>query len=125
MNNLLSTKSVVELLAGLALLLAPSTLISLLLGETVELPGGTALARFAGAILIALGGACWIARNHSQSRWAGRLLAVLLVYDFSVIAALLAARLGSHLSGIALWPAVFLHSGLAAWSLSCLRKKTR
>ena len=75
--------------------------------------------------MFAVGIACWIAHNHSESRWATRLIAALLVYDLSVITVLLVARLGEDLSGIALWPAVFLHSGLAAWSLFCLRNKPR
>jgi hypothetical protein len=37
---------------------------------------------------------------------------------------LLAARLGAHMLGIILWPAVFLHSGLGIWSFVTLRKNS-
>ena len=64
-----------------------------------------------------------MARSNSESRGAISLIIGLVVYDVSVIVLLLLARLAEHLLGIALWPAVFLHSGLATWSLSCLRKE--
>ena len=114
-----------ELLSGLGMLLAPSTVVSLALGVPLELSGRIALARFAGVILLGVGIACWVESNHSQSRAAIGLIVALLVYDVSVAVLLLLARLGEHLSGAALWPVVFLHSGLATWSLFCLKKKPR
>ncbi|MGA7291775.1 MAG: hypothetical protein WBW53_07775 [Terriglobales bacterium] len=125
MKTLLITKSAVEVLAGLALLLVPSTVVTLALGVPLDRSGVIAIARCVGAILLAVGIACWMARDHSESRTAIGLIAALLVYDVSVVALLLLARLAEHLSGIALWPVVFLHSGLAAWSLFCLKKKPR
>ena len=89
----------------------------------LELSGAIVLARFAGVVLLAVGVACWMARSNSESRGAISLIIGLVVYDVSVIVLLLLARLAEHLLGIALWPAVFLHSGLATWSLSCLRKE--
>jgi hypothetical protein len=124
MKTLLITKSVAEVLAGVALLLIPSTVIWLALGVPLELSGAIAIARCIGCVLLAIGIACWMARN-SESRGAIGLIAGLLVYDVFVVAVLLVGRLGEHLSGIALWPVIFLHSGLAAWSLFCLRKKLR
>jgi Kef-type K+ transport system membrane component KefB len=125
MRTLLSAKSVVELLAGMALMLVPSMVVSLALGVPVELPAGLVLARCTGAILLAVGIACWVERDHSESRGAIGLIVALLVYDVSIVVLLLVARLSEHLSGIVLWPAVFLHSGLGAWSLLCLTKKPR
>jgi hypothetical protein len=122
MKKLLTTKFFVESLAGLPLLLIPSTVIFLVLGITLKSSGVLLAARFGGAILLALGIACWLLRSRSESRGAIRLAVVLLVYDFSVVALLLLARLVEHLSGIILWPAVVLHSGLAVWSWMCLRK---
>ncbi|MGC2450770.1 MAG: hypothetical protein WA477_24210 [Candidatus Sulfotelmatobacter sp.] len=123
MKTLLIVKSVVEVGAGLALLLVPSMVVSLALGIPLERPGVIALARFVGVVLLAVGIACWMARNHSGSRGAIGLIVGLLAYDVSVVALLLVARLAEQLSGIALWPAVFLHSGLGLWSLLSLRKK--
>ncbi len=125
MKTLLITKSFVEVFAGLALLLVPSTVTSLALGVRLERSGGIALARFVGATLLAVGIACWRERNRSESRMTTRLIAALLVYDVSVVVLLLMARLAEHLSGIALWPVVFLHSGLGLWSIFCLRKNPR
>jgi hypothetical protein len=125
MKTLLIAKAVVEALAGLALMIFPTRTISLVLGVTLELPVGIVVARFVGVILLAIGIACWVARNQCESRGATRLIVALLVYDVSVVALLLLARLGEHLSGIALWPAVFLHSGLGTWSLYCLKQKPR
>jgi len=125
MKTLLIAKSVVEVLAGLALLLVPSTVVSLALGVPLELRVGLVLARCTGAVLLAVGIACWVERNHSESRGAIGLIVALLVYDVSVVVLLLLARLGEHLSGIVLWPTVFLHSGLGAWSLFSLRKRPR
>jgi len=124
MKTLLSVKSFVEVVAGLALLLVPSTVVFLALGVPLERSGGLILARFGGVILLTLGIACWRARNHSESRGAIRLVVALLVYDVSVVVLLLAARLGAHMSGIILWPAVFLHSGLGIWSFVTLRKNS-
>ena len=114
MKTLLITKSVVEVLSGLGMLLVPSTVVSLALGVPLGTVWRIALARFAGVILLAVGIACWVERNHSESRGAIGLIVALLVYDVSVVVLLLLARLGEHLSGVALWPVVFLHSGLAS-----------
>jgi hypothetical protein len=122
MKTLLTVKAVAEALAGLALALFPSLLVSLLLGSPLDAPVGTVIARMAGAALLTLGIACWLARNDSQSRAAIGLIAALLLYDAAVVAIFLIARLAMDLSGIGLWPIVVLHSGLWIWSLLCLRK---
>jgi hypothetical protein len=112
----------VEALVGVALALFPSLLISLLLGSPLDAPAGIVVARMAGSALLALGIACWLARNNSESRVAAGLILALLFYDAAVVVIFLCARLGSGLGGIALWPAVALHSGLAVWSVLCLKK---
>ena len=122
MKTLLLTKSVVETLTGLALALFPSLLISLLLGSRLDAPAGIVVARMAGSALLAMGIACWLARDNSESRAAAGLIIALLFYDAAAIVVFLCARLGSGLWGIALWPAVVLHSGLAVWSVLCLKK---
>lgn len=122
MKTLLIVKTVVEALAGLALALLPSLLVSLLLGSPLDTPAGIIIARMTGVALLTLGIACWLARNDSQSRAAIGLATALLFYDAAVVAIFLIARLAMGLSGIGLWPIVVLHSGLWIWSVLCLRK---
>jgi hypothetical protein len=121
LKTLLIVKATAEALTGLALVLLPSLLVFLLLGASLDTPVGTVVARMAGAALLTLGIACWLARNDSKSRAATGLIAALLFYDAAVVVIFLVARLALGLSGIALWPVVVLHSGLGVWSLRCLR----
>jgi len=92
-----------EALTGLALLIVPSLVGWLLLGQ--ELSGvAAAVARVAGAALIGLGVACW----------PGPPLAGMLVY--SAVVTLLLAYFGlvAGFTGVLLWPAFVLHLALSA-----------
>ena len=95
--------AVAEVATGLALLIVPSLVGQLLLGE--ELAGvAVPVARVAGIALVALGIACW----------PGPPLAGMLIY--SAVVALYLASLGFAVGGVAgvfLWPAVALHVVLA------------
>ncbi len=122
MKTLLIVKSVVEVFVGLALLGAPSLVVSILVGPQLTEPAAIAIARVAGVALLAIGISCWLARKDSHRPAARGLIVGLLVYDVSVILILLAARFATGLVGIGLWPAVILHSVLAIWSFLCLRK---
>ena len=121
MKILLIVKSVVELLAGLALVAAPSMVVSLVIGPLTE-PVGVVFVRIAGVALIALGIACWLARNESQNRTTIGLIWALLFYDVSFVLILLSAHVRIALDGIGLWLVVALHSGLGVWSTLCLSK---
>jgi riboflavin transporter FmnP len=125
MKTLLFAKAAVEVLAGLALALFPVLVVPLLLGSPLDAPVGEFIGRLAGVALLALGIACWLARKESQGRAAAGLIVALLFYDAAVVVILLFARLGVGQSGIGLWPAVALHSGLGVWSVLCLRKATQ
>jgi hypothetical protein len=102
MKNALTFAAVAEAATGLALLIVPSLVGQLLLGEQltgVPIP----VARVAGIALIALGIACW----------PGPPLVGMLTY--SALVTLYLAYLGfAGLSGILLWPAVVLHAILTA-----------
>ena len=112
---LLILTAAIEVGTGLALLIVPSLVGQLLLGE--ELSGiAEAVARVAGIALIGLGIACW----------PGPPLAGMLTY--STIVALYLAYLGfaAGLTGILLWPVVALHFVLSiligrAWFASDAR----
>jgi hypothetical protein len=98
MKKALIFAAVAEAATGLALLIVPSLVGQLLLGE--ELTGvAIPVARVAGIALIALGIACW----------PGPPLVGMLTYG--TIVALYLAYLGfaGGLTGVLLWPAVALH----------------
>jgi len=78
------------------------------------------LARVTGAALLTLGLACWLAPVDTGSRAARGLSFAMLVYNIAVAVVLAAAALQSHFVGIALWPAVGLHTGMALWCLAHL-----
>ena len=122
MKVLLIVTAVIEAATGLALVLSPSMPASLLLGASLDTPG-LVVARVAGAALLALATACWLARNDPQSRAATGLIAAILLYNLAAVAVLVHAGLGLGLSGIGLWPAVVLHAVLGVWCVACLWKK--
>lgn len=102
MNKALTFAAVAEAATGLALLIAPSLVGRLLLGE--ELTGiAIPVARVTGIALIALGIACW----------PGPPLAGMLVYTALVMLYLAYVGLGGEWAGPLLWPAVAVHAVLA------------
>ena len=121
MKSLQIASALIELGAGLALLSYPSVAVALLVGARLEEPAALTVARVCGAALLALGIACWLARADAQSRAATGLVAAMLVYDLLVAALLAFAALRNGLPGVALWPAVVLHSLMSVWCVACLR----
>jgi hypothetical protein len=82
------------------------------------------LGRVAGAALLALGVACWLARDDTQNRAATGLVVAMLMYNIVATAVLAFAGIGLGLHGVALWPAVVLHAVMAIWCTVCLRRST-
>jgi hypothetical protein len=102
MKKALIVAAVAEAATGLALLVVPSLVGQLLLGE--ELTGiAIPVGRVAGIALIALGIACW----------PGPPLVGMLIY--STVVTLYLAYLGfaAGLTGLFLWPAVAVHLALS------------
>jgi hypothetical protein len=119
-KSLLSVTGALEAATGLVLLVAPSVLVELLLGAAPGTPVGVTISRVAGVTLLALGVACWLAREDAAGRAAKGLVAAMLLYNVAVVAILVLAWTSLALFGIAFWPVVLAHAGLAAWCVACL-----
>jgi len=120
-ERFLTLTAIIEAATGLALIALPAIVVRLLLGA--EISGASIpLGRVAGAALLALGVACWLARNDRQSRAARGLVVAMLVYNIVATAVLAFADIGLGLHGVALWPAVVLHAVMAIWCIVCLRR---
>ena len=103
MRRVLVLAAVGEAATGVALLIVPSLVGRLLLGE--ELTGiAIPVARVAGIALIALGVACW----------PGPPRVGMLIYSVAVTLYLAYVGFAGGLTGILLWPAVILHVILTA-----------
>jgi hypothetical protein len=103
MKNVLAFAAIGEAATGLALLIAPSLVGQLLLGEPlmgVALP----LARISGIAVIALAIACW----------PGLPLIGMLIYSALVTLYLAYLGFAGGLTGVLLWPVVVLHIILTA-----------
>ena len=120
MKQLLIVTAVIEAGVGLALLCCPSATVALLLGAGLDTPATVAIGRVAGAALLALGVACWLASSDAHSH-AGRGLTIALVlYNLGAVIILAVAGTQAQPVGVALWPAVGLHAAMTAWCVTCL-----
>ena len=100
MKTLLIVNSAAEVVAGLALVFVPSSLLSFMLGSPSNV--AVIVCRVAGTALLTIGIACWWMRNDSQSRVETGLIVTLLVYDVIVVAIPSLARCAMRFSGIRL-----------------------
>ena len=115
MRKLLSITAIIEAATGVGLLAAPAVLAQLLLGTTLDAPAAITVARVAGAALLALGVACWLARDDGRA-----MVVAMLFYNVAAVTILAYAAVGLALSGIGLWPAIALHTALAGWCAAAL-----
>ena len=123
LNSFLIVTALIELGAGLALLATPSLAASVLVGVPLESPVSLVVARMAGAALLSLGIACWLARDDAGGRTVRGLVMAMLVYNLGAAAVLLHARLGFGLNGVGLWPVVLLHVALTVWGVMSLQSR--
>jgi len=120
MKTVLTTMAIVETLAGVFLLAAPSFFASLLLGP-IPLDSTTiAIARIPGAALITLGIICWSVR---QSELATPVLRAMLFYNTAIMVVMLHAKFGLDVHGTGLVPAAVLHFAISVWCIFALMKK--
>ena len=124
MKRFLILTAIIEAATGLALIALPAIVVRLLLGA--EISGASIpLGRVAGAALLALGVACLLARDDTQSRAARGLVVAMLIYNIVATAVLAFAGIGLGLHGVVLWPAVVLHAAMAVCCVACLRRGPR
>ncbi len=111
MTGVLTLAAVGEVLTGVALLIVPSLVARLLLGEGLA---GVAIsvARVTGIALFALGIACW----------PGPPLIGMLTYSAVVTLYLASIGLAGSFTGILLWPVVALHAILTALLIRAMIK---
>jgi hypothetical protein len=119
---LLLVTALVEMGAGIALLVAPSWVTKLLLGEALSSPPSLVLGQITGAALVSIAVACWFASNR-ELRDARGMIGSLLIYNLAVPALLIHAAFAYETRGIALWPACILHFGLAIWCMFCIQHR--
>jgi hypothetical protein len=120
-RNLLVVTALAEAGVGLTLLLSPPFVARLLLGVSLDAPAALIVGRIAGAALLSLGAACWLARDDGPSRARRGLIAAMLLYNSAAAGVLANAGVGVGLVGVLMWPAVALHAVLAVWCIACLR----
>jgi hypothetical protein len=117
MKSLLTATAVLEVGAGLALLTVPT----LLFGPEIDTPTGLTVARIAGAALLAIGVACWLARHDGQNSAARGLVGGLVLYNAGVVAVLAFGATALGLSSGGLWPAAAIHAAMTVWCMTSLR----
>ncbi len=121
-NALLTISAVIEAAAGLALAIAPSTVVLALLGSPLVAPASVVIGRVLGAALLSLGAACWGTRVDALGHRAEGLIRAMVLYNFAAASVLGHARIGLGMAGLGLWPGVILHLAMGVWCVSCLRK---
>jgi hypothetical protein len=124
MRPLLIVTAMLEAGVGIGLLAAPALVAQVLLGATLELPAALTIGRVAGAALLALAVACWLAASDTQSCAARGVVSAMVLYNLGAALVLGAAGFGSQPIGIGLWPAVVLHVAMTVWCVTQLAAST-
>ena len=122
MKSLLTITALLEGVTGLALVILPSLLVSILLGTSLTDPGAILIGRLAGAVLIAIAIVCWLLKSDTQ---ASVMVKVMLGYNIFSITLLVYAVVVERIAGPGLWPTVLIHFGLLVGCLSSLWKRVQ
>ena len=123
MKQPLVVTAVIEAGAGVAILCFPSKMVELLLGFPLHERPSAALVRVAGAVLLALGVACWLATRDAGKPSARRMVTVMTAYNLSAATALGIIGVRAPSAGVLLWPTVALHAAMALWCIIGLLPK--
>jgi hypothetical protein len=117
-THLFVVTALLEIGAGMALLVAPAMIITLVFGPS-EMQPAAPMGRLAGAALLALGAACWWARHDGDSLASRALMSGLLIYNVAIVGLVFSGSLGS-ISPL-LWALVVVHGSMALWCVWSLR----
>ena len=122
LTKILAFAAAVEICTGLALMIIPAIVATLLLGEDLS-GAGALVGRLFGVALLALGLACWPPRWRAES--GSPAFRGMLAYNALVAAYLFYVGAVASVIGLLLWPAVALHGGVALLLLWTWRGKRR
>jgi hypothetical protein len=120
-EKLLVATAFLEVGAGLGLLALPALVVMLLLGVRGPAPETLVVARVAGAGLLAIALACWLARDDRGSRSQQGLVWAILVYNGGTCVVLTLAGVLQERDGVALWPVVLVHAVMTVWCAATAR----
>jgi hypothetical protein len=120
-GKLFIATAIIEVGAGLSLVSLPALVIGLLLGVREPSPEALIVGRVGAAALLAIGVACWLARDDRGGRSQHGLLWGMLIYNVGACAVLTFAGSMLRMAGVALWPGVILHAAMAIWCAVNLR----
>lgn len=123
-RQLLIATALLEAATGIALLVSPSGVASLLLGAPLDTPSGLRVAQVAGGALLALGLACWLARNDAHSLAARGIVLAMLLYNVTILTILAYAKFDASTSAPGFWLAAGTHALLTAWCVASVRTTT-
>ena len=118
MKNFLQLTFLFEVFIGLALVIVPKLVISLLFDVSLEGSGGIIIAMIAGGAILSLSLLCWLMKDIL----ANQLVKALLFYNVAVVAIVVYGLLNLEIKGPGLWLVIIYHSVFALWSASLLRK---
>jgi hypothetical protein len=120
-RKLLIVTALAEMPIGLMLLLSPPLVARLLLGASLDPQAALIVGRIAGAALLSLSAACWLARDDGPSLALRGLVAAMLLYNCAAVGVLAHAGAVVGFVGVLMWPAVAVHTALVVWCIACLR----
>jgi hypothetical protein len=120
MKYLLIIIALFEATTGIGLIVIPSTVVSILIGVSLNEPAAILLAHLTGVALITVGIACWLARELDQS--ARIMVKSMFIYNLSAALFLWYGKMSVHFTGLIV-PAILLHGVLALWCMFSLQRK--
>lgn len=112
-RRLLTIAAAIECLAGLALILTPGIVTSLLLGAAAD-SVGLMIGRVGGVGLLSLGIACWGARTDTGGAAQTGTLRAITLYNAGAGLLLVVFAATGKAVGLVVWSAGILHLGLAS-----------